>query len=226
MKLAALYSGGKDSTFAVLDSINKGHEVAKLITMDSRNPESYMFHFPNIKFTRYQAESMGIEQVFKDTKGEKEKELKDLEKAISSVKDIQGLIAGGLASNYQYNRIGAIADMFNLEMIVPYWKIDSEEYWKLILNAGFKVMMIGVACEGLGKEWLGRIVDWNVLKELKKLSEKHRFHMAGEGGEFDTFVLDAPFFKKSLEVKDAETIWNRDSGMYLFKHLKSVQKNK
>ncbi|MFH1978732.1 MAG: diphthine--ammonia ligase [Candidatus Aenigmatarchaeota archaeon] len=225
MKLAALYSGGKDSTLAVYDSIQKGHDVIKLVSMDSRNPESYMFHFPNIKFTSYQAEAMGIPHVMKDTKGEKEKELKDLRKAIENVKGIEGIIAGGLASKYQYNRIQGIADALKLKTIVPYWKIDSEDYWNLILEAGFRVMIIGVACEGLGKEWLGRVVEGETFRELKKLATKHRFHLAGEGGEFESFVLDGPNFKKKLEVRGAETIWDRDSGMYLFKNVKLVEKN-
>ncbi|MBU0530298.1 MAG: diphthine--ammonia ligase, partial [Nanoarchaeota archaeon] len=159
MKLAALFSGGKDSTFAVYDSLRKGHEVTSLISVVSKNPESYMFHYPNIRYTQHQAQSMGLNHVFQDTKGEKEKELEDLKKAVSGVKGIEGIIAGGLASKYQYNRIKGVTDSLGLECVVPYWEIDSEEYWRLILQAGFKVMIVGVACEGLDKEWLGRVID-------------------------------------------------------------------
>ncbi len=224
MRLAALYSGGKDSTFAVYDSIKNGHEVKYLISIVSKNPESYMFHYPNIRFTEYQAEAMDIPWVSKTTGGEKEKELQDLKNAIESVtKDVDGLLAGGLASKYQYNRIKGIADSLGLKCIVPYWKIDPEEYWNMILKAGFKVMVIGTACEGLGREWLGRVIDSETFKELKKLSIKHKFNLAGEGGEYETFVLDCPLFKKSLEV-EGETIWNYDSGFYLFKKVRLVKK--
>lgn len=219
MKLGALYSGGKDSTFAVYDSMKRGHEVRMLLTMLTKNPESYMFHYPNIRFTQYQGDAMGIPVIFQETKGEKEKELKDLEKGIKRIGGIDGLIAGGLASQYQYNRIGAIAEHMGLEMIVPYWKIDPEKYWRLILDSGFKVMIVGVACEGLGKEWLGRVIDEQSFSELRKLSEKHRFHLAFEGGEAETFVIDGPVFNKSIDVRDAETVWNRDSGFYLFKSM-------
>lgn len=224
MKLAALYSGGKDSTFAIYDSINKGHDITALVSIVSKNPESYMFHFPNIKFTQYQAESMNIPWVSRNTKGEKEKELQDLIKAIEGVKGIDGILAGGLASKYQYNRIKAITDSLDLKCIVPHWETDPEEYWNLILSAGFKVMIIGVACEGLGREWLGRVIDSETFRELKKLSIKHKFHLAFEGGEAESFVLDCPLFKQKLEVGDAETIWNRDSGFYLFKNVKLVEK--
>jgi len=224
MKLAALYSGGKDSTFAIYGSINKGHDITALVSIVSKNPESYMFHFPNIKFTQYQAESMNIPWVSRTTKGEKEKELQDLVKAIESVKGIDGLLAGGLASKYQYSRIMDIADSLGLKTIVPHWRINPEEYWNMILKAGFKVMIIGVACEGLGREWLGRVIDRETFRELKKLSIKHKFNLAGEGGEYETFVLDCPLFKKKLDAGDAETIWNHDSGFYLFKKMKLVEK--
>jgi uncharacterized protein (TIGR00290 family) len=93
-----------------------------------------------------------------------------------------------------------------------------------MLSNGFKVMIVGVACEGLDKSWLGKIIDQQSFKELKKLSEKHRFNMAGEGGEFETFVLDAPNFKKRLDVTDGEIVWNRDSGFYIIKKAKLVNK--
>lgn len=225
MRLAALFSGGKDSTIAVYDSLQKGHQVNWLITMKPKNPESYMFHYPNIDFTSHQAKSMGIPQILQRTKGEKEKELADLELAVSkSVSESDGLIAGGLASNYQRNRIKAIADKFGLEFFSPYWNIDPEEYWNILLDLGFQVMICGVACEGLGKEWLGRIIDRQSYKELLKLSDRHKFHLAFEGGEAETFILDCPLFSKRLEVTDGEVVWNRDSGFYIIKGMKLVDK--
>jgi len=224
MNIAALFSGGKDSIFAVYDCIKKGHNVSTLISIVSKNPESYMFHYPNIRYTKQQAEAMEIKYVLQETEGEKEKELEDMKNAIHSVKNIEGIVAGGLASKYQYNRIKLITDSLKLKCLVPYWEIESKKYWNLILQAGFKVMIVGVACEGLGKEWLGRIIEGETFQELKKLAEKYQFHLAGEGGEFETFVLDGPIFKKRLEVIDAEIVWNSDSGYYLFKDVKLVEK--
>ncbi len=225
MNLAALFSGGKDSCFAVHDMIRKGHSVKYLITMLTENRESYMFHYPNLKFTGHQAESMGIKQILWKTKGEKEKELFDLKRSVESVrKDVDGVIAGGLASRYQYNRIKSINDSLGLESIAPHWHIDPEKYWEMILRAGFRVMIVGVACEGLGKEWLGRVIDREAYRELRKLSEKHRFHLAFEGGEAETFVLDGPGFGKRIEIRDAERVWDRDSGFYLFRKVRLAGK--
>lgn len=218
MKLAALFSGGKDSVFAVHDMQRKKHEIACLITMLPKNPESYMFHYPNLDFTRYQAQSMGIEQIFWKTPGEKEREISDLKEAISSVSDrIDGVIAGGLASRYQHDRIRKVCDSLDLQTFVPYWMIESEKYWRIMLNEGFRVMITGVACEGLGREWLGRIIDRESFRELRSLAVKHRFHLAGEGGEFETFVTNGPNFRRGIEIVKGEVTWERDSGVYLFR---------
>lgn len=226
MRLLALFSGGKDSTFAIHTSLNQGHSVKYLLSMVSKNPESYMFHYPNIEFTSYQAECMDIPIILSQTKGEKEIEVMDMKKAIERVNnEIDGILAGGLASRYQYNRIRSVAESLGLKTIVPCWNMDAEKYWNSILESGFKVMITGVSCEGLGKEWLGRVIDKEKLKELKKISEKYRFNLAFEGGEAETFVLDCPLFKKRIEVLEGEVVWNRDSGFYLFKKVRLVKKN-
>jgi ABC transporter with metal-binding/Fe-S-binding domain ATP-binding protein len=227
MKMAVLFSGGKDSVFAVYEALKQGHNVTTLITMAPKSKESYMFHYPNAEFTKYQAEAMGIEHVIWKTAGEKEKELEDLKAAIASVKDrIDCVAAGGLASEYQYKRIKSVCGQLGLDTFVPHWLADPERYWNLILSAGFRVMVTGVACEGLGKEWLGRVIDQKAFLELKKLSVKHRFHLAFEGGEAETFVTDGPIFRKRVEITDAETVWNRDSGFYLFRKARLAGKGK
>ena len=225
MELAALFSGGKDSTFAVYEALKRGHKVKYLISIVSRNPESYMFHYPDIEYTRYQAEAMEMPLIAETTKGEKEKELVDLKRVLRKIKkEIDGISVGGLASRYQYERVKKMADSLNLKLFAPLWKKDMKQYWKTLLESGFKIMVVAVSCEGLGKDWLGRIIDRNALIELERLSKKHGFHLGFEGGEAETFVLDCPVFKKSIEILEAEKIWEGDSGMYLFKKIKLIDK--
>lgn len=226
MKVAVLFSGAKDSTFALYRSIQEGHEIKCLLTMLPENPESYMFHHPNVKWTGKQAVAMGIQMVTKETAGKKEQELQDVEDALKGIKGIEGVVSGAIASEYQRSRIGTVCDKIGLESLTPLWGTDQEKHWDNVLEAGFRVMMVSVACDGLGREWLGRVIDRNSLKELKRLAEKHRFNAAGEGGEFETFVLDGPVFKKRLEVASAETVWDRDSGFYLIKELRIKQKTR
>jgi len=218
MKLAGLFSGGKDSTFAVWKAITEGNDVVSLVSVMPENPDSYMFHHPNIELTSLQAEAMQLPLIKVPTKGEKERELEDLEKALKGLEGkIDGVTTGALASQYQKSRIEKICKSLGLEVFAPAWKKDPEQYWKELLNDGFKIIIVKVACEGLGKEWLGREITWEALEELKKLSEKHRFHLAFEGGEAETFVVDCPLFKKKVEIQDSETQWEGDSGVFLIK---------
>lgn len=216
MKLAALFSGGKDSSLAIQRVLERGLAVVKLVSIISKSPESYMFHYPNVHLTELQAKAMGIPIVKMGSEGEKEEELKDLENALSQVrKDVEGVVVGALASNYQRDRIKKICTGLGLSLEAPLWGEDPEKLWKEAIEKGFRIMIVGVACEGLGREWLGRVIDSRALEELKKLSKKYRFHLGFEGGEAETFVLDAPFFKKRLVIKKAKTEWQGDSGFYL-----------
>ena len=209
MKIAVLFSGGKDSTFTVYKALKDGHQVRYLVSLLSSNQASYMFHYPNIALTKVQAECMGIPIITKKTKGIKEKELEDIKAVLRTVRDeIDCVGAGALASKYQYDRVASICREMGLQTYTPCWLQPDEEHWKEILDAGFEVMITGVAAGGLGKEWLGRTVGLEELKELKKLKEKYKIHMAGEGGEFESLVLDCPLFRKRIEVRKSRIVWD------------------
>lgn len=227
MKLAGLFSGGKDSTFAVWKAIGQGQEIVSLVSFISENPDSYMFHHPNIELTRLQAEAMRLPIVHVKTKGEKEKELADIEivlKELKIKKGIEGVTAGALASDYQKSRIETICKKLGLIVFSPAWHREVVKYWQEILTSGFRVIITKVACEGLGKEWLGKEIDTDNFQKLKKLSEKYRFHLGFEGGEAESFVIDCPLFKKRIEVLESETIWEGDSGVFLIKSAKLENK--
>jgi len=225
MRAAVLFSGGKDSTLALYEALRKGYDVKYLLTVFPESKESYMFHYPNIEITRKQAKSAGIPLKTGDTKGEKEKELEDLERLIESVKnEIDTIVSGAIASEYQKSRVDKICDKFKLKSFAPLWKRDPLILWKTCLDNGFKVMITSVACEGLGKEWLGRMITSDNFEELKKLSKRYRFHIGGEGGEFETLVLDCPVFKKRINVVKARKDWHDDSGVYEIEKARSIEK--
>lgn len=224
MKLGALFSGGKDSTFALYKA-RKGNEMACLISMISENPESYMFHTPNIPLVKLQAEALGLPLVQAGTKGEKEKELKDLKRAMSIAKQefgLEGIVTGAVASRYQYQRIGKICQELGLECINPLWKKDQVQLLEGLVKSGFKVIISGVFAYPLGKEWLGRELDRKMIAELAKLQEKYKINPSGEGGEIETTVLDCPLFRKRLKILEAEKEWKGDSGIFRIKKAELV----
>lgn len=205
MKLGVLFSGGKDSTYAAWLAKKQGNELLCLITLLSENKDSYMFHTPSITKVKKQAEVMELPLLTQKTKGIKEDELKDLEtvlkEAIKKYK-IQGVISGAIASRYQYERIGKICEKLKIESFTPLWQKDELEYLNELIKNKFKVIITGVAAYPLDEKWLGKEINQNFVNKAVDLSNKHKIHIAGEGGEFETFVLDCPLFKKPLKVKD------------------------
>ena len=208
MKLGILFSGGKDSTLATYLAKKKGYEVSCLISIFSENKESYMFHTPSISKTKQQAKAMNIPIIVQKTKGEKEFELKDLETAIKKAKrdfGIQGIVTGAVKSVYQSSRIQKICDKLDLECFNPLWEKPQFEVLEDLLKNKFRVILTGVFAYPLTKNWLGRKIDRSFINEMKRLNKKFKISPTGEGGEYETFVLDCPLFEKSLKVVGSKT---------------------
>lgn len=225
MKLAALFSGGKDSTFALYKAMEEGHEIKYLVTIFPERQDSWMFHYPCIELTKLQAEALGIKQIIGRTKGEKEKELSCLKDILSKLKDIDGVVSGALASNYQKQRVDRICEELGVKSIAPLWQRDQEEILKEETSIS-DVIITGVAADGFDANWLGRKIDGKTIEDLKKLKEKFGINVAAEGGEFETFVLDAPVFKKKIEIKSFEKKWDNktNSGYIEVKSARLVKK--
>ena len=204
MRLGVLFSGGKDSTLAMYVAKNNGYEISCLITIVSENPDSFMFHTPSISKVGMQAKAMDIPLITKTTRGVKERELSELEGSIKEAirrYAIEGIVTGAVESVYQASRVQKICNKLGIECFNPLWQKDQYEILDYIIKYTFEVIITGVAAYPLGKEWLGKKIDRNFIRQIKKL-EKYRINPAGEGGEFETFVLGCPLFRKPLSVKD------------------------
>ncbi len=206
MRVAVLYSGGKDSNYALYWTLKQGFDVNYLVSMHSESEESYMYHVPNIHLTDLQAEAIGIPLINGFTKGEKEKEVEDLKKILEKL-DVDAIVSGALASRYQKERVDRVAEELGLRSFAPAWHRDPVDYMEEIIRI-FDVVIVGVSAYGLDEQWLGRKIDKGALEELVKLHEKYDVHVAGEGGEFETFVRDAPFFKARIVFDEVEKIWD------------------
>lgn len=206
-KLVSLFSGGKDSVYATYMAKKEGYDVACLVAIFSENKDSYMFHTPSVEKTRKQAEVMGIPLLVQGTKGEKEIELEDLKIAIKRAKDeygVEGVITGAIQSVYQASRVQKICDELDLEVFNPLWQKDESEYLDELLEEGFKVVIVGVFAYPFDESWLLRVIDDQFISEVRELSKKYQIHVAGEGGEFETFVLDCPLYSEELRVVDSK----------------------
>ncbi|NOZ59154.1 MAG: TIGR00289 family protein, partial [Euryarchaeota archaeon] len=221
-----LVSGGKDSVFALYRAVKAGHKVVYILNMLPEREDSWMFHHPNAALVELQARALGIPLVRGTTAGEKEAELEDLRRLLANVAgEVEGVVTGALASNYQRERIERLCSELGLEVLSPLWGIEPEKYWEELLASGFEVMITAVAAEGLGEEWLGVVVTREKLAELKRLAEQYRFHLGFEGGEAETLVLDMPLFRQRLVVKKARKLWRGNSGVYIIEEAELVPKH-
>jgi ABC transporter with metal-binding/Fe-S-binding domain ATP-binding protein len=228
VKLAALYSGGKDSTFAIYRAGEMGHEVVCLITMHPIADDSPLFHYPNSWVTKYLADAMQIpvmEFTMKDKS--KDDEIKALEEAIAQAKSrygIQGIVYGGIASNYQKRAFEEICGRQGLAAVAPLWNVEPLKYMNELLRRGFKIMIVGVSAMGLGKEWLGKKLDKKSLAGMAALAKMYGFNLTFEGGEAETLVIDCPLFSKKLRINAATTHWDGQRGIFEIRDVSLVEK--
>lgn len=221
MKLAVLFSGGKDSCYALWKAQQyREHEVVCLITLVSKNPDSYLFHTPNISLTEHQAKAIGLPIVIQETRGEKEEEIKELHKAILNAKkkyEIEGVVTGAIASVYQSTRIQKVCQELGVWCYNPLWQKNQEEYMQEILDAGFEIYISAVAAYPFTQEWLGKKITKKEVQQLIDWEKKYGLNPAGEGGEYETFVTNAPCFKHKLFIILKEKLFEGNAGRVVIK---------
>jgi ABC transporter with metal-binding/Fe-S-binding domain ATP-binding protein len=208
MKLAALISGGKDSLYALYCAKLAGHDIKKIVVMQTDNQESYMFHYPNTWIVEIQAALMNIPFVAQTTAGVKELELNDMEDILKKIKDIDGVVTGAVASNYQKKRIDDMCERLELQSIAPLWDQEPTTIIESMIRDRFEIIIQAVAAPPLDEKWLGKKLDVDCLNELIELNKTHGIHVNGEGGEYESLVTDCPVFSKKILIKNTEKRWD------------------
>ncbi|WP_132057488.1 diphthine--ammonia ligase [Halorussus amylolyticus] len=222
----SLFSGGKDSSWALYRALESGLDVARLVTVHPEG-DSYMYHVPATELAGLAAESVGIELVevepddfeaesADESGAQGDAELRPLEAALGEVDadlpgGLAGVTAGAVESEYQTSRIEAMCDRLDADLFAPLWQEDPRELADAMLDAGFEISIVRVAAYGLDESWLGRTLDAEALAELEALNESHGVHILGEGGEFETLVTDGPHMDRAIELEYG-TEWDGSRG--------------
>jgi len=212
----SLFSGGKDSSWALYQAIEQDLPVERLVTVHPEG-DSYMYHVPATELASLAAESIDIPLVdirpddfgaedVPDAGTQGDEELQPLEAALSELATdldggIAGLTAGAVESEYQTSRIESMADRLDAELFAPLWQREPTALAEEMLAAGFEITIIQVAAAGLDESWLGRTLDADALTELQALNDEYGVHVLGEGGEFETLVTDGPHMDRPIELE-------------------------
>lgn len=198
MKVAVLYSGGKDSNLALLEASGK-YEVACLVAMKPASLESWLFHYPNAHLVKLQAEALVLPLIERECPDDEAGSLRVLKAALERARELYGVeavVTGAVKSGYQVRRFASVCGELGLECLTPLWGRDEVELLEEVVEKGIEAIFTRVAGYPLSKTLLGRRIDRDVVELLKRL--KPYVNPSGEGGEYETFVLDSPLFKKRV----------------------------
>lgn len=211
MRLASLYSGGKDSTFSLYLAEQMGHDVPYLVNVVPEDAASWIFHTPNLSLVPLMAESMGKELVTAGSTGTEEGDMDGLRLALRGL-DVEGVVSGAIWSDYQWDRMNVVCGELGLKLIAPLWRKDQDMLMDQFLDSGIRAVIAGCYAEGLGEEWLDREIDAEAVEELKAVRARTGISIMGEGGEYESLTLDSPMHSRPLEILEAEREWSRQGG--------------
>jgi len=218
MKLAALFSGGKDSMYSIYLAKKQKHEIKCLLSVFPKSDESHLLHYPNLSWTHLQSQAMHIPQLtIKSTSDDTGNEIHLLEKILKQSIDkyqVEGLVHGGIQSKFQKEKFENLCDKLNLKTITPIWNREPLEYMNELISSNFVFVITSVSSGGLDDSWLGKIITKNDIATLYDLSQKFGFNLNFEGGEAETFVVDCPLFSQNIKIIKGKKTWDGYRGRF------------
>ncbi len=226
MKVAVLYSGGKDSNYAVEYALKKGWEIKYLLSVKPTRTDCYLFHFATVEHTPMQAEALGLKHILvRCSVADPVQEALVVREVVEGNR-VDAVLLGG--TGLQQTQIKSIQNALlplGIEVFAAHAGEDHDLVVKTLIAKGYDIRISQIATEGLSEKWLGRQIDKDSFAELQKLSQQFGFHIGGEGGYYDTFVCDGPMFRKRIIIEDAENFMEgRYSGHMIAKRLRLVDK--
>ncbi len=226
MNVAALISGGKDSIYAIIELVKLGYNITCLVCLIPKNVDSYMFHSINLHIVKYISKSLNIPLFYKITSGNENEEIIDLKDILLEIKkkyNIKYVCSGAIQSNYQKKKIIELCDSINLNSITPLWNKNLNNLlYEMVCNMDIRI--VSVAADGFDESWLGKKLNLEAIDELKYMSNKYGINIIGEGGEFETIVLDATCYKYKIKIMESKKKWMVNHGYYTISKVKLIKK--
>ena len=200
MDVAVLYSGGKDSNFAVEYCLKRNWNIKYLLSVKPTRTDCYLFHYATVENTKEQAEVLGLNHIYVKCDVADPRLEADIVRKVVEKNPVDAVVLGG--TGLQVTQIASIQKALRnlkVEVFAAHAGEDHEKLFRSMIDSGYKIMITQVAADGL-INWLGKVVNKENFNQLVKDSEKYGFHIGFEGGSADSLVLDAPLFKEELQV--------------------------
>lgn len=221
MKVAVLFSGGKDSTYTLWIALQQ-YDVEGIVTVLSSD-DSYLYHYQKTEIAKTLSEAIDIPMTIVEV----EKSSEEYNAVLSALQkmNIEALLIGGLLSEFQRFKFNAIAQTLNIPCFSPLWRKDNKILLQE-LKSHFNVIFTTVASMGFNKADIGRKLDDEMFNWLLFLHNKYGVSITGEGGEYETLVLDAPFYKKKIVVEKSSIDWDetKSFGYYRIEQMRLEKK--
>ena len=207
--VAVMFTGGKDSTYALHWAVLHAFDVKVLLSVKPKRKDSWMFHYPLVEVTKLQAQALEIPHELHYVSGVKGREIDEFKEILLDIKErygIRGLVTGALLSDYQRMNFNIVCEELNLKVYSPLWRKNQERYMIELVESGFKIIITAIHSMGIPVRLLGKVLSISDIHDIIRLSRRYGFNPAFEGGEAETLVVDAPLFKRRIEIRKSRVI--------------------
>lgn len=208
-KIIFNWSGGKDSALALQKILlSEKYEVMCLLTSVSAQYQRISMHGVRVDLLEAQAKSIGLPlvkveipdmptmEVYEEAMRRVLNELKNRGASVSVFGDIF------LEDLRKYRE--AELSKLNMTGYFPLWQMPTKDLIHEFIDAGFKTITVCVNDKYLDKSFVGRIIDYDFIKDLP-----NHVDPCGENGEFHTFVFDGPIFKTPIAFEKGEIVYRK-----------------
>ena len=223
MNLVSSWSGGKDSCLACYKAIKSGYQVRYLLNFISNEYKRCCFHGIEAALLHHQAELIGIPLIQKEVSPDMEKYEAEFKEAVSEIKPkgIQGMVFGDVYLEEHRNWVERVCKDLEIVPIEPLWNHSPLKIVEDFIDLGFKAIVVSCKADILGKDFIGRCLDKDLLQELKTKN----ICTCGENGEFHTFVIDGPMFKRRIEILESEPVLKEGFWRHWFLDIRRYKRN-
>jgi diphthine-ammonia ligase len=221
LEIIASWSGGKDSCLAFYKAMKRGYKIKYLLNFISKKYKRCCFHGIQRELISLQADLIGIPLFQKEVNPDMGLYEKEFKEAVNHLKKkkARGMVFGDIYLIDHKNWVERVCKDLKIKMIEPLWQKSPEKIAEEFIHLGFKAVVVSAKTELFGKKWIGHQFDREFLDYLKN----KKIDLCGENGEFHTFVIDGPLFKRRIEIIKSRPIFKKGFWKHWFLDIQKWQ---